>query len=133
MKPWIVVGAGIVLLLAFLVGRMVLRQKKATSGRDEARQTEATAVDDPLERGRRAFFKHCVACHSPDTDEYVAAIALRNYFNNPPTELSDGRLFPRTDEAIRGLIEKGTRNMPPLMKGITPQELDDILAYMHTL
>ena len=140
MKAWIVVGVALVLVLALLAGRILLRQDDQTpappvtaASPGEAGQPQAAASDDPLERGRIAYFKHCVACHSPDTDEYVAGLALKDYFNNPPTELSDGTLFPRTDEAIRELIEKGTKDMPPLMKGITPQELDDILVYMHTL
>ena len=100
---------------------------------DQSSPAQPASVDDPVERGRRAYFKHCVACHSPDTDEYIAGNSLKGYFDQPPTELSDGTLFPRTDEAIRNLIAEGTQNMPPLMKGITPQELDDILTYVHSL
>ncbi|MBI2818919.1 MAG: cytochrome c [Acidobacteria bacterium] len=133
MKSWIVAGVAAVLVLAVLAVRFLLREDEATPAADETGLEQAAASDDPVERGRVAYFKHCVACHSPDTDEYVAGLALKDYFNNPPTELSDGTLFPRTDGAIRELIEKGTKDMPPLMKGITPQELDDILAYLHTL
>ena len=140
MKSWIVVGVAVVLILAFSAGTILLRQNDnksapgstATSSLETGHPQNATE-DESVERGRVAYFKHCVACHSPDTDEYVAGLAMKDYFNNPPTELSDGTIFPRTDEAIRELIEKGTKNMPPLVKGITPQELDDILAYMHTL
>lgn len=133
MKSWIVVGIAAAVILALLAGTILLRHDAAPPASGETGVEQAAASDDPVERGRVAYFKHCVACHSPDTDEYVAGLALKGYFNNPPTELSDGTLFPRTDEAIRELIGKGTKNMPPLMKGITPEELDDILAYLHTL
>jgi mono/diheme cytochrome c family protein len=127
MKIWTGVGFIALVLLSFAAA---CSKPDQGGGIGAARNVSA---DDPLERGRKAYFKHCVACHSPDTDEYVAGIALKGYFNNPPTELSDGTVFSRTDEAIRQLIEDGTQNMPPLMKGITPKELDDILSYMHTL
>jgi mono/diheme cytochrome c family protein len=119
--------------MATLGGCSYTPQQEPGPAAKERGATMSTSGDDPVERGRVAYFKHCVVCHSPDTDEYVAGIALKDYFSDPPTRLSDGTEFPRTDEAIRELVEKGTGNMPPLMKGVTPQELEDILAYMHTL
>ncbi|MBI4481039.1 MAG: cytochrome c [Acidobacteria bacterium] len=140
MRPWILVGAAAVVLLAFLTARILLQRDGAARDADGgatsssgSNRAQDPASDDPAVRGKAAYFKHCVACHSPDTDEYVAGASLKNYFRNPPTELSDGRLFPRTDAAIRELIEKGTKNMPPLSQGMTPQEIGDILDYLHTL
>jgi mono/diheme cytochrome c family protein len=133
MKPWIVAGLIAVLVFAVVGSRTLLRQDEAMSGRHEAGPNQAAANHDPVARGKAAYFKHCVACHSPDSNEYIAARPLKGYFDHPATKLSDGILFPRTDEAIRALVEKGTTKMPRLMKGMTPQELDDILAYMHTL
>ena len=133
MKLRIVMGVGVALVFVILSGCNIAGQKEAPSASAEVDRAPTASNDDPVERGKTAYFKHCVACHSPDTDEYVAGIALKGYFNNAPTELSDGTVFPRTDEAIRELVEDGTTDMPPLIKGITPQELDDILVYLHTL
>jgi len=140
LRPWILVGAAAVVLLAFLTARILLQHDGAASDAGGGatpssgiRGPQNPHSDDLVSRGRTAYFKHCVACHSPDTDEYIAGLAMKDYFRNPPTELSDGRLFPRTDAAIRELMETGTKNMPPLSKGMTPQEIDDILVYLHLL
>src|SRR3989337_2710579 len=101
MRPWILVGAAAVVLLAFLGTRILLQHDGvvrdpgggATPSSGSSRPQDADS-DDPVSRGRTAYFKHCVACHSPDTDEYIAAISMKDYFRNPPSELSDGRLFP---------------------------------------
>ncbi|HWP85800.1 MAG TPA: cytochrome c [Terriglobia bacterium] len=131
MRPSLLIGAVLALGAIALAGWMFLREDGAA-----ADPGDALGSPDPasrVEQGRIAYFKHCVACHSPDTDEYIAARPLKGYFKGPPTPLSDGTLFPRTDEAIRELVAKGTKNMPPLLQGITPQEMEDILTYMHTL
>jgi mono/diheme cytochrome c family protein len=133
MKPWIVAGVAAVLVCAAVGVRILLRQDNPMPSRHEAGKAEPAASDDPVERGKAAYFKHCVACHSPDSDEHTVAKPLKGYFEHPPSKLADGTVFPRTDEAIRALVQKGTKNMPPLTKGMTPQELDDILAYMHSL
>ena len=138
MKLLTLAAGAVVLVLLFLAGRKLLQQEDtkpgaAASSSATAGITTAPASNDPLERGKAAYFKHCVACHSPDTDEYIAGLTMKNYFKSPATRLSDGTLFPRTDAAIRELIEKGTGNMPPLSKGMTPEEIADVLAYLHTL
>jgi mono/diheme cytochrome c family protein len=117
---------GVVLVTA-MAWRM-LRQRSLP-----ARSSAAPASRDPVARGRQAYFKHCEVCHSPDSEDAANGPSLMGYFSRPPTKLSDGTLFPRTDEAVRGITLKGTRNMPPLDKEVTAQELDDILVYMHTL
>jgi len=88
---------------------------------------------DLLARGKKAYFAHCVVCHSPDSDDASNGPSMMGYFNRPSTKLSDGTVFPRTDDAVRGMILKGTENMPPLAQEVTPQEIGDILAYLHTL
>lgn len=121
MRLFILLGLAGAVVLALLAGRLLWRQHGSANG------------GNTVEHGKTAYFKHCVVCHSPDTDEYIAGASLKDYFRNPPKQLSDGKLFPRTDAAIRELIEKGTKNMPPLSQGMTPQEIDEILAYLHTL
>ena len=137
MKQVTLAAAAVVLVLVVLAGRKLLRQNASTPGAAPSasvpEMTPASPRNTPVERGRAAYFKHCVACHSPDTDDYIAGLSMQSYFKKPPTKLSDGTLFPRTDAAIRELIEKGTTNMPPLSKGMTPQEIEDVLSYLHTL
>ncbi|MBI3935250.1 MAG: cytochrome c [Acidobacteria bacterium] len=138
MKSWMLAGAAVVLVIVILAVSSMRRQDGAAPGSARnpaptANKSNSVPSDEPVMRGKSAYFTHCIACHSPDTDEYIAGLALKNYFNNPPTKLSNGELFPRTDAAIRELIEKGTTNMPPLSKGMSVQEIDDILAYLHTL
>lgn len=87
---------------------------------------------DPVVRGEDVYYRHCLVCHSPDTDDATNGPSLKNYFNRPPAKLSNGTLFPRTDAAIRDLFLKGTRNMPPMSKDLSEQETADLLAFLHT-
>ena len=84
-------------------------------------------------RGEGVYYQHCLVCHSPDTEDTANGPSMKSYFKRPPTQLSSGELFPRTDEAIRELFVKGTTNMPPMRKDLSERETADLLAFLHTL
>jgi len=142
MKQGILAGAAILLVIGSLACMTSCRDRQsdeesssATAQASPSGRTSqsSSSSNDPVKRGETAYFAHCVVCHSPDTEESPNGPTMKAYFRRPPTKLADGRLFPRTDDAVRELIEKGTSNMPPLSKGMTTQEIEDILAYLHTL
>jgi mono/diheme cytochrome c family protein len=84
-------------------------------------------------RGEEVFYQHCSVCHSADTDEVIVGPSLKGFFKNPsPAPLADGTVLPRTDAAVHDLFEKGTKNMPPV-RGLSKQQLSDVVAFLHTL
>jgi mono/diheme cytochrome c family protein len=85
------------------------------------------------ERGEEVFYKHCHVCHAADTAEVIVGPGLKGFFSDQsPSPLADGTVLPRTDEGVRGLFERGTKNMPPV-KGLSEQQLADVIAFLHTI
>ena len=105
------------------------RSENPTAGAPSA---TPSASSDPAKRGEELYYEHCSVCHSADTDEAIVGPSLKGFFQTPPAPLADGTELPRTDTAVRELFEKGTMNMPPT-KGLSPQQLENIIAFLHTL
>ena len=62
------------------------------------------------------------------------APSLKDIYNRPPHLLSDGTKHEKhTDEMFSTIITEGTKAMNPRGAVLTDQELDDLLAYLHTL
>ena len=84
-------------------------------------------------RGEEVFNKHCYVCHAPDSNEVIVGPSLKGFYSNQnPAPLKNGSVLPRTDAAVRELFENGTTQMPPV-RGLTEQQLDDVIAYLHTI
>jgi mono/diheme cytochrome c family protein len=93
----------------------------------------AAEINTPVKRGEAVFYKQCSVCHTADTDEVIIGPSLNGYFSHAPSKLSNGSLFPRTDTAIRELLVKGTRDMPPMIQDLSEPQIADLLAYLHSL
>jgi mono/diheme cytochrome c family protein len=79
------------------------------------------------------FFDHCSVCHSHDTDEVIVGPSLKAFFSTPPAPLADGTVLPQTDAAVRKMIETGTTYMPPFAESLSDEEIEDVIAFLHTL
>jgi mono/diheme cytochrome c family protein len=79
-------------------------------------------------RGYNVFQTHCAQCHSDRSDESLHGPALVGIFKKP--YLHSGA--PATDERVTATILHG-RNLMPAQTDIDPQDLADLLAYLHTL
>ncbi len=79
--------------------------------------------------GHAVFQAHCQACHNDRTNIPLAGPALAGIFKKE--YLDSGAAA--TDERVAATVLRG-RNMMPAQAGtIDQQELDDLLAYLHTL
>lgn len=84
------------------------------------------------EMGKGLFFQNCAICHMPDrrnpknTDDPGTTVGprLNEVFHSNPA--------PR-DDVIRTFIQKGSQKMPGFQYGLTPKEIDSIIAYLKTL
>jgi mono/diheme cytochrome c family protein len=80
-------------------------------------------------RGRRVFERDCAACHSAYSSSGSKGPSLKNLFRKQ--FLPSG--LPATDRFVEQTIVGGRNMMPPLGEAITQGELDDLMAYLHTL
>jgi mono/diheme cytochrome c family protein len=79
-------------------------------------------------RGHELFQARCAACHNDRTSDPLHGPALRGVFKKP--YLPSGA--PANDERVSATILHG-RNLMPAQPNTEPQDLDDLLAYLHTL
>jgi len=80
-------------------------------------------------RGHGVYQAHCLVCHSDRTNTPLTGPALRGVFKKQ--YLSSGAAA--TDERVSATILHGRNMMPAQANVIDQQDLDDLLAYLHTL
>jgi mono/diheme cytochrome c family protein len=78
--------------------------------------------------GHAIFAAHCSACHYERTDQPLQGPALLGLFKKQ--YLPSGA--PANDDRVSATILHG-RIMMPGQPDMDPQELSDLLAYLHTL
>ncbi len=82
------------------------------------------------QRGQELFDLHCASCHEdPPADLKKRPPKLEGLFK--AKYLPSGG--PATDEQVRKTIVAGLRTMPAFDQRLSNQDLDDLIAYIHTL
>jgi len=79
--------------------------------------------------GRRVFERSCAACHNAYSSSGSKGPSLKHLFGKP--FLPSG--LPANDRFVEQTIVGGRNMMPPMGEAITQQQLDDLMAYLHTL
>jgi mono/diheme cytochrome c family protein len=79
--------------------------------------------------GRTVFQGRCGVCHNDRKAEALHGPALVGVFKKPA--LPSGAAA--TDERVTATIHNGHGLMPPLGDTVDPEDLQDLLAYLHTL
>jgi mono/diheme cytochrome c family protein len=80
-------------------------------------------------RGYNVYQVRCVQCHNDRTNDPLNGQSLRGIFKKQ--YLASGA--PANDDRVMDAILYGRPMMPALGSSMTPQERDDLLAYLHTL
>jgi mono/diheme cytochrome c family protein len=80
-------------------------------------------------RGHELFQTRCAACHYDRQSGNLHGPSLLGLFKKPA--LPSGAAA--TDERVSATIVRGRNNMPALGNVLTSQDVDDLLAYLHTL
>ena len=119
---YLLVTAGLIALLAFgiLAGCEVERRKSDA----ELGLTPQQAA------GRKIYDNYCDRCHRPYSSKGKKGPGLKGVFQNkflPQTGL------PANDERVTDIIRNGRPDMPGYSQVLTSQDIQDLLAYMHTL
>lgn len=142
MNLWKLIGvtAGALVACVLVVGAMAQedRTKKDSQAAPAQpagaeKKQEAVASKGNAAKGKEVFEADCAVCHEAESDAVRVGPGLKGLYKKPPHKLADGKEHRHTEAAMRELIEKGTGSMPPMGAVLSPQQMEDVLAYLHTL
>jgi mono/diheme cytochrome c family protein len=80
--------------------------------------------------GRRVYDQHCDQCHEPYSSRGKKGPGLKGVFKKQ--YLSESGL-PANDDRVGEIIRFGRSKMPAYGQTLNEQQIQDLLAYMHTL
>jgi mono/diheme cytochrome c family protein len=120
---------GLLRIVAMLATCLALA---ALAGCDvERRKSDAELGLSPQQAaGRRIYDNYCDRCHRPYSTRGKKGPGLKGVFQNkflPQTGL------PANDERVTDIIRNGRPDMPGYGQVLSSENMQDLLAYMHTL
>ncbi len=84
----------------------------------------------PVEiQGRDLFQSHCAVCHYANRESSLHGPGLQGIFKK--RYLPSGA--PANDERVRAAIEQGRNMMPAFGNVLDDRQMQDLVAYLHTL
>jgi mono/diheme cytochrome c family protein len=97
----------------------------------ERRKSDAELGLNPQQAaGRKIYDHYCDRCHEPYSTRGKKGPGLAGVFKNKYLSQSG---LPANDERVSDIIRLGRKEMPAYGQTLSQQDLDDLLAYMHTL
>lgn len=118
-RPGILLLALLLLLMSCLFG----------CGWQRRKSDQELGLNPQQARGRRVFDQQCSRCHDAYSSWSWNGPSLQHVLKKP--YLPSG--IPANDERVRELVVLGKTKMPSFGKVLDDQQLDDLLAYLHTL
>ncbi len=80
-------------------------------------------------QGYGVFQSHCAACHYANKEQSLHGPGLQGMFKKP--YLPSGT--PANDDRVRAVIVHGRGMMPAFGDRLDDRQMQDLLAYLHTL
>ncbi len=80
--------------------------------------------------GRKIYDAHCDRCHEPYSTEGKQGPGLEHIFKRPYLRESG---LPANDDRVREIVLYGRSKMPGFGQVLNDQDVQDLLAYLHTL
>ena len=95
------------------------------------RQTDAQlGLNSQQAAGRRIYDQYCDRCHAPYSSRGRQGPSMRGVFKNRYLSLSG---LPANDERVAEIVRTGRGKMLGYSQVLNQQQIDDLLAYLHTL
>lgn len=118
--------------LHFFAGIAVLLLVTCLAGCDvERRKSDAELGLNPQQAaGRRIYDRHCDQCHEPYSSHGRKGPGLKGVFKKQYLPESG---LPANDDRVGEIIRLGRSKMPAFGQTLDAQQVQDLLAYMHTL
>ena len=80
--------------------------------------------------GRRIYDRHCDQCHEPYSTRGKKGPGLKGIFKKEYLSVSG---LPANDDRVTEIVRFGRSKMPAYGQMLDQQQIQDLLAYMHTL
>jgi mono/diheme cytochrome c family protein len=117
-------------LLRYGVAVLLLGSALSAGCSAERRQSDAElGLNAQQARGRRLYDQNCIRCHEPYSSRSLQGPSLRGVFKKKyfPSGL------PANDDRMTDIVLMGKAKMPSFRPALDNQQLQDLLAYLHTL
>jgi len=96
----------------------------------EIRKSDAELGLTPTQAaGRHLYDRQCGGCHTAYSSRPLKGPSLQGLFRRP--YLKNG--MPANDERVREIVSYGRAKMPAFNRALTPEQVDSVMAYLHTL
>ena len=96
----------------------------------ERRKSDAELGLNPQQAaGRRVYDRHCERCHEAYSSKDLQGPSLKHVYRK--NYLPSGA--PANDDRVTEVIKYGRAKMPGFGPVLTQQQVDDLIAYLHTL
>lgn len=96
----------------------------------EPRKTDAElGLNAQQAAGRRVYDTRCADCHFAYSKSNLKGPSLNGLFKRP--FMRNG--MPANDDRVTDIILLGRAKMPAFQNKLTQQQLNDLMAYLHTL
>lgn len=97
----------------------------------ERRKSDAELGLNPQQAaGRKIYDAECDRCHEPYSTRGKKGPGLKGVFQRKYLSLSG---LPANDERVTDIIRLGRNEMPGYSQKLSTQDIQDLLAYLHTL
>jgi len=102
----------------------------AGCGKDPELQTDAElGLNAQQAHGRRVYKVYCAVCHSAYSSQALKGPTMKGLYKK--AYLPSGLIA--NDRFVEQTIVRGRNMMPPLGNSLSQQEIDEVIAYLHTL
>jgi cytochrome c len=97
----------------------------------ERRKSDAElGLNSQQSAGRKIYDSNCDRCHEPYSSRGKKGPSLKGVFQHKYLSLSG---LPANDERVTDIVRLGRNQMPGYSQTLNSQDIQDLLAYLHTL
>lgn len=97
----------------------------------ERRKSDVELGLNPQQAAGRKIYDHdCGRCHEPYSTRGKKGPGLKGVFQRKYLSLSG---LPANDERVTDIVRLGRNEMPSYSQTLSQQDIQDLLAYLHTL
>ena len=97
----------------------------------ERRKSDADLGLNPQQAdGRKLYDNYCDRCHEPYSSRGKKGPSLKGVFKKQYLAVSG---LPANDERMTDIVKNGRAKMEGFRQVMTDQQIQDLLAYLHTL
>jgi mono/diheme cytochrome c family protein len=80
--------------------------------------------------GRRIYDNYCDRCHAPYSSRGRQGPSMKGIFQRQYLPMSG---MPANDDRVTDIVRMGRNKMPGYAQVLSQQQINDLLAYLHTL